>query len=107
MVLMHLLTLMCLTEIARHLKSFSQNKKAPPIYINFMGMEDETREFLVRILNTVAIVLIWMIANVFIGIYKGFAFFESQPDWKNYIYYVFLLASFIFLIIHLKRKWKL
>jgi len=48
-----------------------------------------------------------MMANVFIGIYKGFAFFEDQPDWKNYIYYIFLLASFIFLIIHLKRKWKL
>jgi ABC-type glycerol-3-phosphate transport system permease component len=72
-----------------------------------MGMEDETREFLVRILNTVAIVLLWMIANVFIGIYKGYAFFEDRPDWENYIYYVFLLVSFIFLIFHLKRKWKL
>ena len=40
-----------------------------------MSMEDETREFLVRILNTVAIVLVWMMANVFIGIYKGYAFF--------------------------------
>jgi ABC-type glycerol-3-phosphate transport system permease component len=72
-----------------------------------MGMEDETREFLVRILNTVAIVLLWMMANVFIGIYKGFAFFENKPDWKNYVYYVFLVTSFIVLILHLKRKWKL
>jgi ABC-type glycerol-3-phosphate transport system permease component len=72
-----------------------------------MGMEDETREFLVRILNTVAIVLLWMMANVFIGIYKGFAFFETRPDWTNCVYYVFLITSFIFLIIHLKRKWKL
>ena len=70
-------------------------------------MEDETREFLIRILNTVAIVLFWMMTNVFIGIYKGFAFFENQADWKNYIYYLFLLASFILLVIHLKRKWKL
>jgi ABC-type maltose transport system permease subunit len=72
-----------------------------------MGMEDETREFLVRIINTVAIVLLWMIANVFIGIYKGFAFFEDKPDWTNYAYYSFLLISFFALIIHLKRKWKL
>lgn len=70
-------------------------------------MEDETREFLVRILNTVAIVLVWMMANVFIGIYKGFGFFENRPDWTNYVYYVFLIASLIFLIILLKRKWKL
>ena len=72
-----------------------------------MGMEDETREFLVRILNTVAIVLLWMMMNVFIGIYKGYAFFEEKPDWTHYSYYAFLVISFIVLIIHLKRKWKL
>jgi ABC-type maltose transport system permease subunit len=72
-----------------------------------MGMEDETREFLVRIINTVAIVLIWMMINVFAGIYKGLAFFEDKPGWKNYCYYAFLLVSFVALIIHLKRKWKL
>ena len=37
-----------------------------------MGFEDDTREFLVRILNTIAIVLVWMMANVFIGIYKSY-----------------------------------
>ena len=72
-----------------------------------MGMEDETREFLVRILNTVAIVLLWMITNVFIGIYKGYAFFKDNPGWTHYSYYAFLVISFIVLIIHLKRKWKL
>jgi len=111
---------MCLTEIAPPLKSFLQNKIAASIFTNFikphnpplgdgriMAMEDDTREFLVRILNTVAIVLLWMMANVFIGIYKGFAFFEDKPGWENYVYYVILVASFIFLVIHLKRKWKL
>lgn len=72
-----------------------------------MGMEDETREFLVRILNTVAIVLLWMMVNVFVGIYKGYAFFEDKPGWPNFAYYAFLLISFVVLIIHLKRKWKL
>ena len=70
-------------------------------------MEDETREFLVRILNTVAIVLVWMMVNVFIGIYKGYAFFEEIPNWTNYTYYVFLVISLVALVIHLKRKWKL
>lgn len=72
-----------------------------------MGMEDETREFLVRILQTVSIVLLWMMVNVFIGIYKGYAFFEDKPGWVNYVYYAFLVTSFIFLVLHLKRKWKL
>ena len=72
-----------------------------------MGMEDETRLFLIRIMQTVSIVLLWMMVNVFIGIYKGYAFFETQPDWTNWLYYAFLLISFVFLVIHLKRKWKL
>jgi ABC-type glycerol-3-phosphate transport system permease component len=70
-------------------------------------MEDETRAFLIRIVNTVSIVLLWMMVNVFIGIYKGFAFFEERAGWKNYVYYIFLLASLIALIILLKHKWKL
>jgi len=72
-----------------------------------MGMEDDTRAFLVRILNTVAFVLLWMMLNVFIGIYKGFAFFTDKPDWTNWVYYLFLIISFAVLIIKLKRKWKL
>jgi ABC-type maltose transport system permease subunit len=111
---------MCLTATAQRLKSYSQNKNTNPDCSNFikphdstlgdecrMSMEDETREFLVRILNTIAIVLVWMMVNVFIGIYKGYAFFKEKPDWTNYVYYVFLIISFIALVIHLKRKWKL
>lgn len=72
-----------------------------------MGMEDETREFLVRIMQTVSIVLLWMMVQVFAGIYKGYAFFETRPNWTNYVYYIFLVVSFVLLLIHLKRKWKL
>jgi hypothetical protein len=72
-----------------------------------MGIENETREFLIKIVQTVSIVLLWMMVNVFIGIYKGYAFFEKSAGWVNYCYYVFLVVSFIFLLFHLKRKWKL
>ncbi|MEP7255766.1 MAG: hypothetical protein ABI666_08305 [Ferruginibacter sp.] len=70
-------------------------------------MEDDTRAFLVRIMQTVSIVLLWMMVNVFIGIYKNYAFFETHPNWTNYVYYTFFLISLVALIIHLKRKWKL
>lgn len=72
-----------------------------------MGMEDETKELLLKIINTVSIVLIWMIANVYIGIYKGFAFFENKVRLTNYIYYAGFLVTLVVLIIYLKRKWKL
>lgn len=70
-------------------------------------MEEETREFLILIVNTISLVLLWMMVNVFVGIYKGLGFFEQVPEWKNFAYYFFLIISFIFLVLHLKKKWKL
>ena len=72
-----------------------------------MGMEDETRDFLVRIANTVSLVLLWMMINVFAGIYLELGFFEGSPSMKNILYYLFFLATFTFVILHLKKKWKL
>lgn len=72
-----------------------------------MSNEEDPKIFLLRIVNTLAIVLLWMIVNIFIGLYLNYAFFEDVPNWKNYAYYAFLLISLIFLVIHLKRKWKL
>lgn len=69
-------------------------------------MEDETRAFLVLILNSIAITLIWMIANMLVGIYIGFAFFEGSPNWKNIVYYIAALATFILLVRRLRSKWK-
>ena len=72
-----------------------------------MGIEDDPRGFFIRILNTISIIILWMMANVFIGIYNELAFFDNKPGWENYIYYFFLLVSFVTLLIRLKRKWKL
>ena len=72
-----------------------------------MGMEDETRDFLVRILNTITIVLLWMMANVFFGFYKDYAFFNNRPNWTNYLFYSLSAISLVVLIIYLRRKWKL
>ncbi len=70
-------------------------------------MENDTRDFLVLIVNTISIVLLWMMLNVLIGIYFGLAFFENSATWKNILYYIFFIVSLIFLVKHLKRKWNL
>ena len=72
-----------------------------------MGIEKDTKEFLLRIIQTISIVALWMLVNTFIGIYKDYAFFENRPNWTNYLYYLFLVGSFIALLIYLRRKWKL
>lgn len=70
-----------------------------------MGMENETRDFLVLIANSIAWVLIWMILNVLFGIYLEWGFFTGKPGWKNILYYVFSIASLIFLVRRLIKKW--
>ena len=70
-------------------------------------MEDDTRAFLVLIINTIALVLLWMIANVLVGIYWGYAFFDDSISWKNIVYYIISLSTFILLIWHIRRRWKL
>lgn len=70
-------------------------------------MEDETRDFLVLIANTISWALLWMMANVFFGIYLGYGFFENRPGLSNILYYIGGLSSLIFVIRGMKRKWKL
>ena len=72
-----------------------------------MGMEDETKNFLVRIVQTISLVLIWMLLNVYFGIYKEYAFFEDRLNWTNYLFYSLSLISLVLLLRHLWRKWKL
>ena len=69
-------------------------------------MEDDVREFLVKIMQSISMGLVWLLANMSIGIYFGFAFFEGIPTIGNYVYYIAFLASLIALIIYLRKKWK-
>lgn len=70
-------------------------------------MEDETKDFLVRILQTISLVLLWMMVNVYFGIYQEYAFFYDRPHWANYLFYVLSFITLVFLVRHLWRKWKL
>jgi membrane protein DedA with SNARE-associated domain len=69
-------------------------------------MEPDVKEFLIRILQSISMVLLWMMLNMTLGIYYGFAFFEQSPGWKNYLFDLFLIVTFIMLVIYLRRKWK-
>ncbi len=72
-----------------------------------MGMEDDSRELLLLIVNTIALVLLWMMLGVLFGIYYEYAFFETAPGWKNITFYIVYATSLVFLLRYLWRKWKL
>ena len=69
-------------------------------------MEGDTKEFLVKIINTISLVMLWMLVNVYIGIYKDYGFFDERPNWTNYLFYAFFITSFILLFRYLRRKWR-
>ena len=72
-----------------------------------MSMENETRAFLILIVNTISTVLLWMMINVSFGIYLGFGFFEGSPNWKNIVFYILSLSSLVWMLRSLKKKWNL
>jgi len=51
-------------------------------------------------------VLVWMLINMTAGVYFDLAFFEGRITIWNIVYYLFLLGTFYWLIVYLKKKWK-
>jgi hypothetical protein len=69
-------------------------------------MEEDVKEFLIKIVQSISIGLVWLLANMSIGIYFGFAFFEGRPSLGNYIYFAVFILTLIALINYLRKKWK-
>ena len=69
-------------------------------------MEPETRAFLIKIANTLFMFLFWMMINSTAGIYFGYAFPEKNIGIGNIIFYLFFLASIVFLLWYYARLWK-
>ena len=69
-------------------------------------MEPDVKAFLLVIVQSISMAMLWLLLNMTFGIYFNYAFFDNGFSLGNVIYYLFLIASFIFLLIYLKRKWK-
>lgn len=69
--------------------------------------EPDVKKFFARIVNSMAIGLLWLFINSTIGIAFNFAFFEGVPTIGNYIFYAWFIISFILLLLYYKKKWNL
>ncbi len=70
-----------------------------------MGMEDDTILFLVTIMQTVSLLILWLLINIFVGLYLKFGLFENSPSLTNFIYYFVFIIGCFFLFKHIKKKW--
>ena len=69
-------------------------------------MEPGIREFFKRLVTTISLLILWMAVNTTIGIKYNFAFFEDKIHWYNYVFYVWLVVTFVALIWFYKKLWE-
>ena len=69
-----------------------------------MGMEDDTQLFLVTIMQTVSLLILWLLINIFVGLYLKFGLFDESPSLKNILYYIVFIIGCFFLFKHIKKS---
>ncbi len=69
-------------------------------------MEPEIRSFLIRIVKSLSMGLLWMFINLLFGVKWGLLFLDGKVSIWNYVYYGWLVISFIGLIWYIKKVWK-
>ncbi len=56
-------------------------------------MEPGVRKYLIRILNTISLGLLWMAVNMTAGIMYDLAFVHEQVRWGNILFYTWFVIS--------------
>jgi hypothetical protein len=69
-------------------------------------MEDDAKAFLMRIVRSLSVALLWLMINMTFGIYLGWLVFEGAPTLGNFIFYGWLIISFALMILYFVRTWK-
>jgi tellurite resistance protein TehA-like permease len=70
------------------------------------GWDPEVKRFFVKIMNSIAFGLMWMMACVTAGLYFELGFITGKPTISNIIFYVCAIGSLFFLLRYLYKIWK-
>jgi hypothetical protein len=69
-------------------------------------MDPEVKKYFTKIINSFTIGLLWLFLIVTFGLYFQLGFIAGKLQWYNYIFYFFLVLSFVFLIWFYYKLWK-
>lgn len=69
-------------------------------------MEPEVKEFLLKIVKSLSIAVLWMMTNMTLGIFFNFGFIDSTITVFNIVFYVFFLSTLVALVWYLLKLWK-
>lgn len=69
-------------------------------------MEPRVKRYLIRILNTLSLGLLWMVINSTAGIMYDLAFIHEQIQLKNILFYAWFLLSLAAYLWYVVWLWK-
>jgi hypothetical protein len=70
------------------------------------GMEQEIRRYLVKVLNSLSVGLLWLALNVLGGLYWGYGLIDRKVSIYNIIYFAWFILSLTALLYFFYRIWK-
>jgi uncharacterized membrane protein (DUF373 family) len=71
-----------------------------------MGIENDAKNFLVLIVQTVSSIILWLLMNILFGLYLKYGLFDNYPSAINVLYYSLFVAGSIWLFFFFKKRWK-
>ena len=68
--------------------------------------DPDVKKFLLKVLNSVSLVLLWMMACATAGIYFELGYTNSKPVIYTILFYSGMIISLLFLLLYLYKTWK-
>lgn len=69
-------------------------------------MEEDIRQFFIKILNSVSLVLLWAFVTVALGLYNNLLIPEKKWGLPQLLFYIIAVTSFIYLVRKLIKLWR-
>jgi hypothetical protein len=70
------------------------------------GWDPEVKKFFRKIINSISLGLLWLMAMVTAGIYFQLGFFDGRPIIYTILFYLVLVITLLLLLRYFQRTWK-
>lgn len=70
------------------------------------GWDSDVSAFFIRIVNAIAVTIIWMLTASTVGLYAGLAVPGRYATWVTVLFYALLGITFAALVRYLRKAWQ-
>lgn len=71
-----------------------------------MSIENNTKHFLITIVQTISSIILWFLINILVGIYFKLGLIQNKLSVTNVLYYIVFVVGCILLAKYFIKKWK-